>query len=137
SARARAEARGGRRSEGPGAGPGEGPGAEPGCGAGGGVRPPLGPDLARPAAGGSLGAVTLPRRISVAGLVRGSDHDRMSRETRAQVTPPAAAGSRADWAEVPEALKEWVRETLGSPVASAHSQAGGFSPGVAARLVCA
>lgn len=36
---------------------------------------------------------------------------------------------------MPRQLREWVERELGSPVASATSQPGGFSPGVAARLV--
>jgi Phosphotransferase enzyme family len=45
------------------------------------------------------------------------------------------SSGRPGYAEVPRQLREWVEQELGSPVASATSQPGGFSPGVAARLV--
>jgi len=48
--------------------------------------------------------------------------------------PPAAAGVRAEWPKVPERVRAAVEERLGSPVGSATSLSGGFSPGVAARL---
>jgi Phosphotransferase enzyme family len=38
------------------------------------------------------------------------------------------------WAEMPERVRSAVEDRLGSRVVSARSQAGGFSPGVAARL---
>jgi len=46
-------------------------------------------------------------------------------------------GIRAEWAAAPAALRGWVARELGSPVVSARTQLGGFSPGVAARLMCA
>ena len=48
--------------------------------------------------------------------------------------PPAAAGVRAEWPEVPGRVRAAVEERLGSKVESATSLSGGFSPGVAARL---
>jgi Phosphotransferase enzyme family len=45
------------------------------------------------------------------------------------------AQGRPGFEQVPQQLREWVERELGSPVASAMSQPGGFSPGVAARLV--
>ncbi|HEX6447562.1 MAG TPA: phosphotransferase [Streptosporangiales bacterium] len=51
--------------------------------------------------------------------------------------PPPATGTRIDWAALPGAVRAWVVAELGSPVVEAATQAGGFSPGVAARLVCA
>jgi hypothetical protein len=45
------------------------------------------------------------------------------------------APGRPGYEQVPPQLREWVKRELGSPVASATSQPGGFSPGVAARLV--
>ena len=51
--------------------------------------------------------------------------------------PPLAAGVRIGWADLPEPVRGWVETTLGSPVRSSVSQVGGFSPGVAARLVTA
>lgn len=50
--------------------------------------------------------------------------------------PPPAAGNRIDWPALPEAVRAWVVAELGSPVVEAATQVGGFSPGVAARLVC-
>jgi Phosphotransferase enzyme family len=47
------------------------------------------------------------------------------------------ASVRPGYEQVPSQLREWVERELGSPVASAASQPGGFSPGVAARLVTA
>jgi Phosphotransferase enzyme family len=47
------------------------------------------------------------------------------------------ASGRPGYEQVPQRLREWVDRELGSPVASAASQPGGFSPGVAARLVTA
>jgi hypothetical protein len=48
--------------------------------------------------------------------------------------PPAAAGVRADWPQVPGRMRTAVEDRLGSKVESATSSPGGFSPGVAARL---
>jgi hypothetical protein len=45
------------------------------------------------------------------------------------------ASGRPGYEQLPQQLREWVERELGSPVASAASQPGGFSPGVAARLV--
>jgi hypothetical protein len=53
------------------------------------------------------------------------------------VTAPLAQGVRVRYDATPPALRTWVDATLGSPVVSAVTQPGGFSPGVAARLVCA
>ena len=60
-------------------------------------------------------------------------HGRMTR------TPigPAAAGVRVPYDDVPPEVHTWVEGVLGSPVAHATTQIGGFSPGVAARLLCA
>jgi hypothetical protein len=38
------------------------------------------------------------------------------------------------WAEMPAPVRSAIEDRLGSSVTSARSQAGGFSPGVAARL---
>ena len=48
-----------------------------------------------------------------------------------------AAGIRADYDAVPAAVHRWIERELGSPVVSAVTQSGGFSPGAAARLVTA
>jgi hypothetical protein len=50
---------------------------------------------------------------------------------------PAAAGVRVAYDALPPSVRGWVDTTLGSPVVQARTQPGGFSPGVAARLVCA
>lgn len=48
-----------------------------------------------------------------------------------------AAGVRLPFEKVPAAVRAWVERTLGSVVVTAATQQGGFSPGVAARLVTA
>jgi aminoglycoside phosphotransferase (APT) family kinase protein len=53
------------------------------------------------------------------------------------VTGPAASGQRIAWEELPEGVRAAVEGWLGSPVVSATTQPGGFSPGVASRLVAA
>jgi hypothetical protein len=50
---------------------------------------------------------------------------------------PSAEGVRLPYDEAPVELRAWVDDTLGSPVVTAVTQPGGFSPGVAARLRCA
>ncbi len=50
---------------------------------------------------------------------------------------PAAAGQRIAWEALPEPVRAAVEGWLGSPVVSATTQPGGFSPGVASRLVAA
>ena len=50
---------------------------------------------------------------------------------------PAAEGVRIPYDDLPGRTRVWVDEALGSPVVSAVTQRGGFSPGVAARLVTA
>lgn len=44
---------------------------------------------------------------------------------------------RPHYDALPDLVRDWVDVTLGSPVVSATSEAGGFSPGVAARVGCA
>jgi hypothetical protein len=53
------------------------------------------------------------------------------------VTGPAAAGQRIAWEALPEHVRGAVEAWLGSPVVAATTQPGGFSPGVASRLVAA
>ncbi|RZT27240.1 phosphotransferase family enzyme [Kribbella sp. VKM Ac-2569] len=48
-----------------------------------------------------------------------------------------AAGVRLPFEKLPAAVRAWVERSLGSVVVSAVTQQGGFSPGVAARLVTA
>jgi len=47
---------------------------------------------------------------------------------------PAAEGTRLAWEAVPASVRSALEERLGSPVAEAVVQPGGFSPGTAARL---
>ncbi|HET6816033.1 MAG TPA: aminoglycoside phosphotransferase family protein [Mycobacteriales bacterium] len=54
-----------------------------------------------------------------------------------QPSPPPAQGVRVPYDELPGRVRGWVKQTLGSAVVSAVTQPGGFSPGVAARVVCA
>jgi aminoglycoside phosphotransferase (APT) family kinase protein len=50
---------------------------------------------------------------------------------------PPAAGVRLEWSAAPEPLRRVIEADLGSAVVEATSQPGGFSPGVAARLLLA
>jgi hypothetical protein len=50
---------------------------------------------------------------------------------------PNGGGARLGLDEVPERVRRAIEEILGTPVVAAHSQPGGFSPGLAARLVLA
>jgi aminoglycoside phosphotransferase (APT) family kinase protein len=59
-----------------------------------------------------------------------------NRQARAMTAPPAE-GVRVDWETVPWQVRFAIERICGSPVVHAKSQAGGFSPGVAARLECA
>jgi hypothetical protein len=47
------------------------------------------------------------------------------------------APGRMPWDDVPAEVQSAVAEILGSPVVSAQSQTGGFSPGSADRVVTA
>src|SRR4051812_113928 len=49
---------------------------------------------------------------------------------------PDAEGIRLPFDQLPAHVREWVDRALGSSVVVAETQVGGFSPGVAARLVC-
>lgn len=71
------------------------------------------------------------------------DHVAMGKQASTETTgapaatatsAPAAAGVRTDWWAVPAGVRGRVEAALGSPVESAVTQAGGFSPGVAARV---
>ncbi|MFG1608862.1 phosphotransferase [Actinoplanes sp. NPDC049265] len=50
---------------------------------------------------------------------------------------PAVGGSRITWHDLPATAQEAVAEILGAPVTRAASQAGGFSPGTADRVLTA
>jgi hypothetical protein len=49
--------------------------------------------------------------------------------------PPPAKGRRLPWLSLPGHLRDRVEDVLGAHVLEAQTQPGGFSPGVAARLV--
>jgi aminoglycoside phosphotransferase (APT) family kinase protein len=53
------------------------------------------------------------------------------------VSGPAASGQRIEWEALPEQVRAAVEGWLGSPIVSATTQPGGFSPGVASRLAAA
>src|ERR671935_2110160 len=53
------------------------------------------------------------------------------------VPPPPARGVRLAWSAMPATLRRAVQAGLGSRVVEAATQPGGFSPGVAARLLLA
>ena len=53
------------------------------------------------------------------------------------MTAPIAAGRRVAWPDLPARVRSAVEAACGSPVVEARTQPGGFSPGVAARVVCA
>ena len=48
-----------------------------------------------------------------------------------------ASGVRITWSDLPGQVRAAVEEPAGSPVLAAESQAGGFSPGTADRVVTA
>jgi aminoglycoside phosphotransferase (APT) family kinase protein len=48
---------------------------------------------------------------------------------------PAAEGVRVAYEQLPAAVRAWVEDVLGEAVVGAVTQPGGFSPGVAARVV--
>jgi hypothetical protein len=53
------------------------------------------------------------------------------------MTRPPAAGVRVAWDAVPGPVRSAVEQVCGSAVVAATTQPGGFSPGVAVRVVCA
>jgi hypothetical protein len=50
---------------------------------------------------------------------------------------PTGGGARLGLDEVPQRVRRAIEDVLGAPIVSARSQPGGFSPGLAARLVLA
>lgn len=48
---------------------------------------------------------------------------------------PEPGGPRLSWSQLPEPVHTWVTDILGAPVCEGASQRGGFSPGVADRVV--
>jgi aminoglycoside phosphotransferase (APT) family kinase protein len=53
------------------------------------------------------------------------------------MTGPPAEGSRVDWANVPERVRREIERACGAVVVEAATAPGGFSPGLAARILCA
>jgi hypothetical protein len=53
------------------------------------------------------------------------------------VSAPRAVGVRTPYPDIPPRVRDWVSETLGSPVVSWSEQTGGMSPGCATRVVTA
>jgi aminoglycoside phosphotransferase (APT) family kinase protein len=53
------------------------------------------------------------------------------------MTAPPAEGARVHWADVPEPVRTAIERGCGAAVVQAVTAPGGFSPGLAARLVCA
>ena len=51
--------------------------------------------------------------------------------------PPPARGARRDWSELPHQIVSALEGALGGEIVAAETQPGGFSPGVAARVVLA
>ncbi|WP_139978353.1 phosphotransferase [Nocardioides litoris] len=53
------------------------------------------------------------------------------------MSAPRSAGTHLPYAGVPDRVRAWVEQALGSPVVTAREQTGGMSPGCVTRLVCA
>lgn len=53
------------------------------------------------------------------------------------MTAPRAVGVRLPYDAVPDPVRAWVAQTLGSPVVAVAEQVGGMSPGCATRVTCA
>lgn len=71
----------------------------------------------------------MPAKNWGARKTRGRDHGLMS-------TTPVVASPRISWGDVPRHVRAAIEQALGSPVRSAVTQIGGFSPGAAVRVVC-
>ena len=50
---------------------------------------------------------------------------------------PAAQGVRIEWAQLPAPVRAAIEGVCGAAVVRARTQPGGFSPGLAARVLCA
>jgi len=59
------------------------------------------------------------------------------RAPRLDVSGPRAVGVRVPYPGIPQRVRDWVDDVLGSPVVSTTEQVGGMSPGNATRVVCA
>jgi hypothetical protein len=51
--------------------------------------------------------------------------------------PDAPRPPRMSWSDAPESVRRAVTESVGSPIVSARTPKGGFTPGIAARLLLA
>lgn len=58
-------------------------------------------------------------------------------DDRMHPPPVGSTGSRQQWPQLPARVRAGIENRLGSPVVGAVNQAGGFSPGLAARVRCA
>ncbi len=58
----------------------------------------------------------------------------MDRSAKNRIQPPPASGARLNWEQVPARVRTGIEALLGSPVVTAVTQPGGFSPGAACRL---
>ena len=59
----------------------------------------------------------------------------MSGKQQSENIPPPAMGVRTQWDALPDRVKAAIGAKLGGPVTRAENQTGGFSPGVAARVI--
>jgi aminoglycoside phosphotransferase (APT) family kinase protein len=62
--------------------------------------------------------------------------DRWSGRHAGGVAGPLAEGSRIDWADVPERVRTEIERACDATVVEARTAHGGFSPGLAAHLLC-
>ena len=90
------------------------------------------PDAVRGGAYGSLTRTEAARATGMALLLR-----RRVEQAFFMSSPPAAAGVRQAWADLPEHIRATVEARAGATIVAARDQRGGFSPGVAARLLLA
>jgi len=87
---------------------------------------------------GGAERVNLARGPTAASMPGGKPLARLRPERQASgVTGPPAEGSRVDWADVPGQVRAEIERACGARVVEAVTAPGGFSPGLAARIVCA
>jgi hypothetical protein len=76
-------------------------------------------------------------QLAKIGAASGGNSVSGSRPDRQDLYMMPASGVRIGWRDLPAHVREAVERTLGSPVVQAISQAGGFSPGTADRVMTA
>jgi len=87
---------------------------------------------------GGAERVNLARGPTAAGVPGVKPRARLRPERQASgVTGPPAEGSRVNWADVPGQVRAEIERACGARVVEAVTAPGGFSPGLAARIVCA